>query len=105
MLLGQPGKLSRIDLILADGPAGKEKLAALQLMLPPEAQLIGADSRTQSMLQMTRAFQLNLTALSLLALVVGMFLIYNTMTFSVLQRRSLLGALRTLGRLAARKHG
>jgi putative ABC transport system permease protein len=54
------------------------------------------------MAQMTRAFQLNLTALSLLALVVGMFLIYNTMTFSVLRRRAQLGILRTLG--VTRRH-
>jgi putative ABC transport system permease protein len=46
---------------------------------------------------MTAAFRLNLTALSLLALVVGMFLIYNTMTFSVVQRRLLFGILRSLG--------
>jgi putative ABC transport system permease protein len=46
---------------------------------------------------MTRAFAINLTALSLLALVVGMFLIYNTMTFSVVQRRELIGILRALG--------
>ena len=46
---------------------------------------------------MTRAFSLNLSALSLLALIVGMFLIYNTMTFSVVQRRGLIGALRVVG--------
>jgi putative ABC transport system permease protein len=46
---------------------------------------------------MTEAFGLNLTALSLLALVVGMFLIYNTVTFSVIQRRPMLGTLRALG--------
>ncbi len=46
---------------------------------------------------MTAAFSLNLTALSLLALVVGMFLIYNTVTFSVVQRRPVLGSLRALG--------
>ena len=46
---------------------------------------------------MIRAFQRNLTALSLLALVVGMFLVYNTMTFSVVQRRPLIGTLRALG--------
>jgi putative ABC transport system permease protein len=96
-LLGRLGKLSRVDLILPEGAAGEKKLAGLQQLLPENVQLIGAGNRTQSMAQMTRAFQLNLTALSLLALVVGMFLIYNTMTFSVLQRRTLLGALRTLG--------
>ena len=47
--------------------------------------------------EMTAAFRINLTALSLLALVVGMFLIYNTMTFSVVQRRPLFGTLRCLG--------
>ena len=41
--------------------------------------------------QMTRAFDVNLTALSLLALVGGVFLVYNTMTFSVVQRRATLG--------------
>ena len=46
---------------------------------------------------MTSAFRTNLTALSLLALVVGMFLIYNSMTFSVVQRRPLFGTLRCLG--------
>ena len=46
---------------------------------------------------MTAAFRVNLTALSLLALVVGMFLIYNTMTFSVVQRRQMFGTLRCLG--------
>ena len=46
---------------------------------------------------MTKAFRLNLTALSLLALVCGVFLIYNTMVFSVVQRRTLIGTLRALG--------
>ncbi len=46
---------------------------------------------------MTAAFRVNLTALSLLALLVGIFLIYNTMTFSVIQRRAMFGTLRSLG--------
>jgi putative ABC transport system permease protein len=46
---------------------------------------------------MTAAFRFNLTALSLLALVVGIFLIYNTMTFSVVQRRELFGILGSIG--------
>jgi putative ABC transport system permease protein len=46
---------------------------------------------------MTDAFELNLQALSLLALVVGAFLIYNTVTFNVVQRRPVIGTLRSLG--------
>ena len=41
-----------------------------------------------------RAFRLNLSALSRLALICGAFLIYNTMTFSVVQRRTQIGILR-----------
>lgn len=96
-LLGRLGRLSRIDLILAEGSVGAEQLAAIAAILPPTASVVAASARGEVMAQMTRAFQLNLTALSLLALVVGMFLIYNTLTFAVLQRRPLLGTLRTLG--------
>ncbi len=95
-LLGRVGRLSRIDLVLsaAEEPVALERLGAA---LPPDARIEPAGARAQTMVQMTRAFDLNLTALSLLALVFGMFLIYNTMTFSVVQRRELFGALRSLG--------
>jgi putative ABC transport system permease protein len=66
-------------------------------LLPPDAHLLTIEARTGTVQEMTAAFRLNLTALSLLALVVGMFLIYNTMTFSVVQRRPLFGTLRCLG--------
>jgi putative ABC transport system permease protein len=46
---------------------------------------------------MTRAFEVNLRALSLLALLVGVFLVYDTITFTVVQRRALWGTLRALG--------
>ena len=46
---------------------------------------------------MTEAFEINLQALSLLAVVVGVFLIYNTVTFSVVQRRPVIGILRSVG--------
>lgn len=93
-LLALVGQLSRIDLILGEeDPA----FARIEAILPPGADLVPATSRTNALEQMTRAFELNLTALSLLALIVGMFLIYNTITFSVVQRRMLLGTLRCVG--------
>jgi len=46
---------------------------------------------------MSAAFMTNLTAMSLLALLVGVFLIYNSVSFAVLQRRQLIGVLRALG--------
>ncbi|HEU5103041.1 MAG TPA: FtsX-like permease family protein [Roseiflexaceae bacterium] len=95
--LGYTGKLSEIDLILPDGVAGQAQADSIASALPPGAQLTRPALRTQAIEQMTAAFELNLTALSLLALIVGMFLIYNTITFSVVQRRGLIGTLRCLG--------
>ncbi len=96
-LLSLTGRLSRIDLIMPAGPLGQAELAKIRAVLPPGAEVRSAAARSQSVAQMTRAFSLNLSALSLLALIVGMFLIYNTMTFSVVQRRGLIGALRVVG--------
>ena len=68
----------------------------------PGAELVrGRRARRQRRAHDARV-PLNLTALSLLALLVGMFLIYNTMTFSVVQRRPLIGTLRALGVTRAR---
>jgi len=96
-LFGMVGRLSRIDLLVPDSEFGQERLAQTESALPPGAEIVRSSARTETVEQMTRAFNLNLTALSLLALVVGMFLIYNTMTFSVVQRRALIGRLRALG--------
>ena len=92
MVLGMQGRLSRIDLALE--PAAAEKLESA---ITQPLQLLTAAARGNAMTQMTRAFRINLTALSLLALVIGAFLIYNTMTISVLQRREEIATLRTLG--------
>ena len=96
-LLGQPGWLSRIDVLVPADAAGPNLLTHIRSLLPPGATVLSAQGRSQAIAQMTRAFHLNLTALSLLALIVGVFLIYNTMTFSVVQRRSLFGLLRIQG--------
>jgi putative ABC transport system permease protein len=91
-LLGMEGSLSRIDLILSAAEA-----ESLRTRLPPDLRLVPASEQAQTIGELTAAFQLNLTALSLLALVVGMFLIYNTVMFSVVQRRVVIGTLRALG--------
>ena len=92
-ILGQLNTLSYIDLIATD----PEALDAIEAILPSGVKLETAESQKNAIQQMTAAFELNLSALSLLALVVGMFLIYNTVTFSVIQRRPIFGILRCLG--------
>lgn len=94
-LLGLVGKLSAIDVIISKDQ--QKKLAALRQALPADVLLISLDNQTESLQQMTYAFAINLNAMGLLSLLVGMFLIYNTMTFLVIQRRGLIGSLRSLG--------
>ena len=96
-VVGTPGRLSRIDVRAAEGRAGAELLRTIRSALPAGAELASTRARAGATEQMTRAFELNLRALSLLALIFGMFLIYNSVTFSVVQRRSLIGMLRAIG--------
>jgi putative ABC transport system permease protein len=91
-LFGLVGRLSRIDLILEGDEA-----ARVERLLPEGARLVPASEQAGAAAQLTAAFSLNLTALSLLALLVGMFLIYNTVLFGVVQRRAVFGTLRALG--------
>ena len=92
-MLGMVGQLSHIDLIVEN----IDDLAAIEAALPDGVTIETAASQQNAIRQMTAAFELNLSALSLLALVVGMFLIYNTVTFSVVQRRPMFGVLRCIG--------
>lgn len=89
-------RISRVDL-LVEGAGADAQLSRLQAGLPAGVRLVAKASRSDVLDQMTSAFRLNLQALSLLALVVGGFLIYNTMTFAVVKRRRTIGMQRALG--------
>lgn len=91
-MLDRVGRLSRVDLRLADG-----EVAAMESVLPDAVRLERAGSGSKFAERMTGAFNLNLVMLGLLAVMVGMFLVYNTVTFSVVQRRQLIGTLRAIG--------
>ena len=92
-LFDMNGKITRIDLILPIDA----NLQPLLDRLPSGARLVSLRGNDTTLSQMTRAFEINLQALSLLALVVGAFLIYNTVMFNVVQRRPIIGTLRSLG--------
>ena len=84
--------VSHIDLIL-DAAA----TAWLSGRIPAGVKLVEINAQAAGVAGMSSAFELNLTAMSLLALLVGMFLIFNAISFSIVQRRNLLGRLRALG--------
>ena len=85
-------QISRVDLILS--PADAERLGALEI---PGVHLLPVASGNAVFTELARAFRINLTALSLLALLVGVFLIYATMSFTIVQRREIFGVLRAVG--------
>lgn len=92
------GLVSRIDLRLDEEDSDSiDRVDVIRAGLPAGVTLDAAGTRTETMSGMIAAFDVNLTALSLLALIFGMFLIYNSVTFSVVQRRGILGRLRALG--------
>jgi putative ABC transport system permease protein len=95
-IFGKLGRLDRIDLIV--DPARLASAAdAVRRVLPPGVRAIEPRVRTGEITRMLRSFQLNLAALSYIALLVGMYLIYNTVAISVVQRRPEIGTLRALG--------
>jgi putative ABC transport system permease protein len=95
--LHELGRLSRIDVRLPAGAGGATLAQALRARLPPALELTATRAEARETLDMTAAFTTNLKAMSLLALLVGTFLIYGAMSFAVVQRRALIGVLRALG--------
>jgi putative ABC transport system permease protein len=88
------GKLSRIDL---KAGADDRALASLRAQLPTGLEVVATRQRSQQSLDMTSAFTVNLQAMSLLALLVSLFLIYSAISFAVVQRRRTVSVLRALG--------
>jgi len=89
-LFNLQGYIDRVDLILSDEPAFVSRWGKGFLIQ-------SARQRSETFSGMLQAFRLNLEALSLLALFVGVFLIYNTAMFTVVSRRRDTGILRSLG--------
>lgn len=96
-LFGRRDTLDSISLRLkneADAPA---VAARLRKVLPPDVMVAAPAQRGEQVEKMLAGFELNLAAMSLVSLLVGMFLIYNTIEASVVRRRREIGILRSLG--------
>jgi len=95
--VGELGYLSAI-LIKLRSPSEKQAvIALLQRLVPADVTVQSPARRTQLVDIMLAAFRLNLTALSLVSLMVGMFFVGNSAAASVVRRRVSLGILRALG--------
>lgn len=96
-LFQNAGRLDSIQ-IIADDPAKADAAAdALNALLPPGARAQAPEQRSRQVGLMLQGFQLNLTALSLVSLLVGVFLIGGTTAASVVRQRREIGVLRAVG--------
>ncbi len=84
------GSIDRADLILSDPEAFRKRWSTGFVVQ-------SAGEQGESLGGMLKAFRLNMQALSLMALFVGVFLVYNTAMFAVVSRRRDAGILRSLG--------
>jgi putative ABC transport system permease protein len=104
-LLGLQGRLTSIQVMASDPLDLEPLIEKLRAIAPPDA-VIGPPTRRGSETErMLAAFQLNLTALSLVSMVVGVYLIYNSLSASVVRRRHEIGILRACGATKAEVMG
>lgn len=96
-VFGRGRKFDRIDLALAEGVSIAEGERLLREQLGPGFEVQTPVSRGQSFESLLRIYRLLLRFSSVAALVIGMFIIYNSFAIAVTQRRREIGILRALG--------
>lgn len=102
-LTGKQGRLDRIEFVVEAGPHREARSAALQARLIEWSEegrswlVTTPGAERDSAEVMTRAFRLNLTVLSLISLLVGLYLIFQALDGAVVRRRSEIAILRSLG--------
>lgn len=96
-LLGKPGRLTAIQVLLNDPATAETAADRLRQILPADVTVSPPAARDREMKTMLGAFQLNLTAMSLVSIIVGMFLIFNSVGATVVRRRTEIAVLRACG--------
>ena len=95
--LGALGKLSRIDLKLAEGAAPDAVAQKLAAILPAGVEVVAPDKRSQRMSNLSRAYRVNLNVLALVALFTGAFLVFAAVGLSAVRQRPQLALMSVLG--------
>ena len=99
------GQLTRIDLRLASGANAARLRTQLERLLPANTRITTPGSAEDEALRLSSAYRSNLTALALVALFTGGFLVYSTQSLTVLRRRRELALLHALGATRAQQIG
>src|SRR5271167_77111 len=95
--LNRFGRVDRILLKVPETPNLEEWQQRIRAALPAGVEVRAQGTGTNENRRMLAAFRWNLRLLSYIALIVGAFLIYNTISVSVVRRRPETGIVRALG--------
>jgi putative ABC transport system permease protein len=96
-LFNQVGEISRIDIRLIPGANPVEVARDISAKLPAGVIIATPEQTDKQSAAVSRAYRINLTVLSLVALFTGGFLVFSTQNLSVLRRRAQFALYRTLG--------
>ena len=102
-LLSRPGELNRVEVVIdqidrrEDTKYLTEIKNRLLTEIPDHLTLSPTQNRAADRAAMTAAFRLNLTILSLIAILVGAYLILQALDAAVVRRRAEIATLRSLG--------
>jgi len=100
-LLDRPKQFDMIQAAAKEGLTPEDVVADIEPILPPTAQVRSgieqADEESSEVAEFTSFFQYFLLAFAGVALFVGAFVIFNTMSITVAQRTRELATLRTIG--------
>jgi putative ABC transport system permease protein len=91
-IFGRTGLLSGIDLA-----TGKKRAEEIRKILPFDLSIEKKEKIFENQKSLVASFRYNLQFVSLIAILVGIFLLYNTVFISVVKRRTEIGILRSLG--------
>jgi putative ABC transport system permease protein len=97
MVFGRGRTFDRVDLALNDGVTLAQGRAAIEQRLGPGFQVEPPSSRGQQIDSVIRVYSFTANINSAFALFIGMFIIYNSFSIAVAQRRREIGILRALG--------
>ncbi|MDX1661180.1 MAG: FtsX-like permease family protein [Gemmatimonadota bacterium] len=96
-LFGDSGRVDAIDVVAAESVDVPTLVERLTERLGPGARVDTPRERATATASLLSAFRLNLTALSLVSLIVGVFLVYSAVRAALARRRAELGLLRASG--------
>ncbi len=97
MAFGKEGRIDRIDVSILRGEDLDVVRDRIIKALPGGYTVITPEGRTKQVEALISHFQKNINLISFIAVFVGMYLIYNAVSISVVQRRKEIGILRALG--------